>query len=162
MKIKDLFENWGITGLKINIGFMEMEWQPKPEEQQAAWELYIELITRAATQPLGSEEGDEETALHSIASLFQITRELLKQKGRKAEAFSRIAVVILNQKVRPFTARWHKRIANNQLKTPEEKATFRQELEQIQQVLQGYSAMLADIAAVEDFQELDQGPLQEL
>ncbi len=162
VKIKDMFENWGITGLKINIGFMEMEWQPKPEEQQAAWELYIELITRAATQSLGMDEGDEETALRSIGSLFQATRELLKQKGRKAEVFSRIAVVMLNQKVRPFTSKWHKQISADQLKNPEGKAAFRQELEQTQEVLRRYAAMLANMAGVEDFQALDQEPLQKL
>jgi hypothetical protein len=162
VKIKDWFENWGITGLKISAGFMQMEWQPRPEEEQAAWELYIELITRVATQPLGKDQGDEAAALSSIFSLFQVTRELLKQKGRKAEVFSKIAVVILNQKIRPFTAKWHKRITDNLLENPEEKASFRKELEQIQNVVRGYAAMLAKVAGVEDFQKLDQGPLQEL
>ncbi|PIE61087.1 MAG: hypothetical protein CSA29_05180 [Desulfobacterales bacterium] len=162
MKVQDWFENWGITGLKINAGFLKMEWQPKPEEEQAAWELYIELITRVATQPLGTDEGDELTALWSIVSIFKVTRKLLKQKGRKAEVFSKIAVVILNQKIRPFTARWHKRVSDNQLDTPEEKASFRKELEDIQAVLKGYASMLANVAGVEDFQALDQGPMQEL
>lgn len=66
MKIQDWFENWGITGLKISTGFMQMEWQPRPEEEQAAWELYIELITRVATQPLGKGLGDEAAALSSV------------------------------------------------------------------------------------------------
>ena len=162
MKIQDWFENWGITGLKISTGFMQMEWQPRPEEEQAAWELYIELITRVATQPLGKGLGDEAAALRSIFSLFKVTRDLLKQKGRKAEVFSKIAVVILNQKIRPFTAKWHKRVLDNQLKKPEEKESFRKELEQIQDVLRRYAAMLAKVAGVEDFQKLEQGPLQEL
>lgn len=162
MKIQDWFENWGIAGLKISAGFMQMEWQPRPEEEQAAWELYIELITRVAIQPLGKGQGDEAAALGSIFSLFEVTRDLLKQKGRKAEVFSKIAVVILNQKIRPFTAKWHKRVLDNQLEKPEEKESFRKELEQIQGVLRGYAAMLANVAGVEDFQTLDQGPLQEL
>ena len=162
MKIQDWFENWGITGLKISAGFMQMEWQPKPEEEQAAWELYIELITRVATQPLGKDQGDEAAALKSIFSLFEVTRNLLKEKGRKAEVFSKIAVVILNQKIRPFTATWHKRVLDNNLEKPEDKALFRNELIQIQNMLRGYAAMLAKVAGVEDFQALDQGPLQEL
>ena len=162
MKIQDWFENWGITGLKISAGFMQMEWQPKPEEEQAAWELYIELITRVATQPLGKDQGDEAAALKSIFSLFEVTRNLLKEKGRKAEVFSKIAVVILNQKIRPFTATWHKRVLDNNLEKPEDKALFRNELIQIQNMLRGYAAMLAKVAGVEDFQALEQGPLQEL
>ncbi|WP_321416178.1 hypothetical protein [uncultured Desulfobacter sp.] len=162
MKIQDWFENWGITGLKISAGFMQMEWQPKPEEEQAAWELYIELITRVATQPLGKDQGDEAAALKSIFSLFEVTRNLLKEKGRKAEVFSKIAVVILNQKIRPFTATWHKRVLDNNLEKPQDKALFRNELIQIQNMLRGYAAMLAKVAGVEDFQALDQGPLQEL
>lgn len=161
MKIQDWFENWGITGLKISAGFMQMEWQPKPEEEQAAWELYIELITRVATQPLGKDQGDEAAALTSIFSLFEVTRNLLKEKGRKAEVFSKVAVVILNQKIRPFTATWHKRVLDNRLEKPEEKALFLRELEQIQNMLRGYAAMLAKVAGVEDFQKLEQGPLQE-
>lgn len=161
MKIQDWFENWGITGLKISAGFMQMEWQPKPEEEQAAWELYIELITRVATQPLGKDQGDEAAALTSIFSLFEVTRNLLKEKGRKAEVFSKVAVVILNQKIRPFTASWHKRVLDNRLEKPEEKALFLRELEQIQNMLRGYAAMLAKVAGVEDFQKLEQGPLQE-
>ena len=51
MKIQDWFENWGITGLKLKAGFLEMNWEPQPDEQQAAWELYVELVTRVATQP---------------------------------------------------------------------------------------------------------------
>jgi len=162
VKIQDWFENWGITGLKISAGFMQMEWQPKPEEEQAAWELYIELITRVATQPLGKDQGDEAAALKSIFSLFEVTRNLLKEKGRKAEVFSKIAVVILNQKIRPFTATWHKRVLDNNLEKPEDKALFRNELIQIQNMLRGYAAMLAKVAGVEDFQALEQGPLQEL
>jgi hypothetical protein len=114
-----------------------------------------------ATQPLGKDQGDEAAALTSIFSLFEVTRNLLKEKGRKAEVFSKVAVVILNQKIRPFTATWHKRVLDNRLEKPEEKALFLRELEQIQNMLRGYAAMLAKVAGVEDFQKLEQGPLQE-
>jgi len=66
MKIRDWFENWGITGLKLSTGFLEMEWEPQPEEQQAAWELYIELITRITTQDIDGDSGDE-AAIHARA-----------------------------------------------------------------------------------------------
>ena len=50
MKVKDLFENWGLTNIKLNVGFMEAEFEAKPDDQEAAWEMYVELITRTLTQ----------------------------------------------------------------------------------------------------------------
>jgi len=162
MKIADLFEDWGMTGLKVNVGFLSMDWQPQPEEQQAAWELYIELLTRVATQPLADEEGDEQTALDSVYKLFRLTRDLLKARGRKAETFSKIAIIVLNQKIRPFTAKWHKASVNGDLADSQTSKQFRHDLREIQAVLRNYAAMLASIAGVEDLQKLDQGALREL
>ena len=55
-----------MTSLKVNLKFLEMEWQPKEPDKAAAWELYIEMLTRIATQNLRPEHGDEKTALDSI------------------------------------------------------------------------------------------------
>jgi hypothetical protein len=35
MKIKDLFEEWKLTGLRINAPFMEMEWKPSDPDKAA-------------------------------------------------------------------------------------------------------------------------------
>lgn len=64
--------------------------------------MYVELITRIATQELDEDCGDEKAALNSIHALFPITREILKSKGRLAPNFTKIAVVVLNQILRPF------------------------------------------------------------
>lgn len=162
MRIQDLFENWGLKGLKLSAGFLEMEWEPQPDEQQAAWELYVELLTRISTQPLADEDGDEATALASIFGLFEVTRKLLKEKGRKAETFSKIAIVVLNQKIRPFTARWHKLSLDDGFKDQATCEQFREELKDIQQVLSGYAGVLAQVANVEDFQDYEQGSLTQL
>lgn len=99
----------------------------------------------------------------SVYSLFDITCELLKQKGRKAEAFSRIAIVILNQKIHPFTAEWHKKSVAGAFDSEEEYKAFRQDLKEIQTVSRGYAAgLLSEIAGVEGFQKLEEGPLQRL
>ena len=45
----------------------------------------------------------------SVFALFGITREILRQKGRDCIEFTKVAVVVLNQIVRPFTAKWHRR-----------------------------------------------------
>ncbi len=63
MKWGKWLENWDMTSLRIKASFLEMEWKPQDEDKAAAWELYVELLTRIATQPLDQNHGDEKTAL---------------------------------------------------------------------------------------------------
>jgi len=112
--------------------------------------MYVELITRITTQSLDDTDGDEETALNSIYQLFPITREILKSKGRNAENFSKIAIIVLNQIIRPFTAKWHKKKLNGAFSNQDECILFRTELKQLQSELICYSKLLAEVAKVED------------
>ena len=107
MKWAKWLENWDMTSLKIKAPFLEMEWNPQDEDKAAAWELYIELLTRITTQKLDDNHGDEKTVLTSIFSIFSITRDVMKNNGRHCIEFTKIAIVVLNQVVRPFTAKWH-------------------------------------------------------
>jgi len=47
-------------------------------------ELYVEPLTRIATQPLPDRDGDEKTALDSGHSLFGTTREIVHAGQRRA------------------------------------------------------------------------------
>lgn len=89
MKLRQWLENWDITSLKITAPFMEMEWSPKDEDNAAAWDLYVELLTRIATQPIDPSHGDGKTALDSIYSLSPITREILKVHTRESQEFKK-------------------------------------------------------------------------
>ena len=157
MKWSKWLEQWDMTSLKVKTPFLNMEWKPQDEDKAAAWELYIELLTRITTQPLASSHGDELTALASIYSLFPTTREIIKRNGRHCVEFTKIAVLILNQKIRPFTAKWH-RVASSQeaFSDTDQCSQFRQELITLQQILKIYSKMLADMAGVEDLTEMEQ------
>jgi hypothetical protein len=148
-------EKWEMTSLRINAYFLEMEWNPSDPDKKAAWELYIELLTRITTQPLSENEGDEKTALESIYSLFPATRSIIKNNGRDCIEFTKIAVVVLNQKIRPFTARWHKISVERGITDPELRKQFRSDLMRLQEVLCTYTAMLADMAGVEDLTKLE-------
>jgi hypothetical protein len=154
MKWKDWLENWGMTSLKLKVGFLETEWKPTDPDKDAAWDLYVELLTRITTQPLAAEDGIEKTALDSVYSLFPITRAILKSRGRQCVEFTKLAVVVLNQIVRPFTAKWHRISGADGVSNPETCAQFRQELVSLQQQLVTYAKALADIADVEDLTEL--------
>ena len=80
MKYKEWLDEWSMTSLKIKLPFLETEWQPHDVDKDAAWELYIELLTRITTQNLSPDEGDELTALESIYSLFGLTREIIRRR----------------------------------------------------------------------------------
>lgn len=155
MRWSDWIEDWGMTSLKIKASFLEMEWKPQDADKIAAWELYIELLTRITTQPLDIEHGDEKTALDSVYALFPITRQVLKNNSRNCIEFAKIAVVVLNQIVRPFTAKWHRLSLQGAFDNLDQCIEFRQELLDLQITLRRYTRMLAEMAGVEDLTMLD-------
>ena len=156
MKIQKLFENWDMTGLKLKLGFLETEWQPQVKDSEAAWEMYVELLTRIATQPLPDNSGMECSALESVYSLFGITRGILRKYGKDAIGFAKIAIIVLNQIVRPFTARWHKLSEEGAFQDQEQCTLFRKELKELQINLKSYMGMLAEIAGVEDISSINE------
>lgn len=148
MKWKKWLENWDMTSLKIKTPFLEMDWNPQEKDKDAAWEMYIELLTRITTQSL--EYGDEKSALDSIYSLFPLTREIIKRHGRDCGEFTKISIVILNQKIRPFTEKWHYESLNKAFEDEKKCKKFRKELKELQEVLITFTKMLGDMAGVED------------
>jgi hypothetical protein len=154
MKLRKWLENWDMTSLKINVGILETEWQPQEKDREAAWELYVEMLTRIVTQPLPDTDGDEKSALESVHALFGITREILRRKGRDCVEFTKIAVVVLNQIVRPFTAKWHRMSLGGAFQDPNARQEFRNDLAKLQIELSKYTKALANIAEVEDLTAL--------
>jgi len=150
MKLRELLEEWGMTSLKINLGILQSEWKPNDYDKIASWEMYIELLTRITTQPLPESNGDEATALASIHSLFATTRNILKEHGRYGQEFTKLAIIVLNQIIRPFTTKWHSLSYQGVFDEFEQCNIFRDELQTLQVELQKYSRLLASIAGVED------------
>jgi len=155
MKWKEWLENWSMTSLKIKTPFLDMDWNPKDADKDAAWELYTELLTRITTQELEIEYGDEHTALESVFKIFGLTREIIKHHGRDCIEFTKIAVVVLNQIIRPFTAKWHRLSVSNAFENEKHCKGFREELSKLQAELRIYTKMLSDMAGVEDLTELE-------
>ena len=155
MKWKKWLENWDMTSLKIKTPFLDMEFKPQEADKAAAWDLYVELLTRITTQPLPKEHGDEQTALNSVFALFALTRDVLKKHGRDAEEFSKITIVVLNQVIRPFTAKWHKESIDGAFEKEHKCDEFREELAKLQRLLTLYTRMLSDMAGVEDLTRLE-------
>jgi len=153
--LKDFLQKWNMSYLKIKIPFLETELKFLDADKNAAWDLYVELLTRITTQPLPEADGDEKTALDSVFALFPLTRHVIKTNGRHCIQFTKIAIVVLNQIIRPFTARWHKLSLQGAFGNPEQCRIFRTELEELQVELKKYTRMLADMAGVEDLTELE-------
>lgn len=157
MKLRELLDKWSLNSLKVNAGFVNMEFQPNDHEKDAAWALYVELLTRVTVQALPAGQGDEAGALTSVHQLFAITRDIMRAPGaRHANQFARLAIVILNQKVRPFTTRWHRASLAGAFSEAAACQRFRDELAELQGVLTRYAGLLSDLAGVEDLTLLEQ------
>ncbi len=101
--------------LPFGMGGISGTWEPDDHERQAAWEMYVELVTRVAVVPLGPDEGLLREALASLYSLFDTTRSILRAhgpgvarpKGDGTYSFGHLAVIVLNDLLRPVLAKWH-------------------------------------------------------
>lgn len=154
MKWQEWLDEWSMSSLKVNAGFLKMEFAPNDVDKKAAWHMYIELLTRITTQPLVNQYGDEKSALDSIYSLFPTTREIIKDNGWHCIEFTKIAIIILNQKIRPFTAKWHKRSLEGAFDDAGQCNEFREELVDLQSELHKYTGMLSSMAGVENLVHL--------
>jgi transcriptional regulator with XRE-family HTH domain len=84
-------------------------------ERSAAWELYVELVTRTTVSRLGPHDGLLREALNSIYSVFDTVRAILRRHGpvvaqvrdERPHTFAGLALDILNHELRPVLAEWH-------------------------------------------------------
>jgi hypothetical protein len=152
---RNWLKKWSLEKVKVNAKILELEINFNDCDKKAAWELYVELLTRITTQELDPDHGDEKTALESIYSIFSTTREILKKYGSSCVEFTKISIIVLNQIIRPFTAKWHKKSLSGAFGNPEECLSFRKELKEIEFYLKRYTQLLSEIASVEDLTDLE-------
>jgi hypothetical protein len=128
--------------------------------------LRIELTTRITTQRLHYRSGEEETAAESVHMLFPKVRELMSNYP-DAKIFCKIGLRLLDQVLRPYTARWHGWMTESEesaggtprFRDERVRRMFRVELRELQARLVGYQRAfesLADGEAVDpDWREPD-------
>lgn len=126
-----------------------------------AYALWVQLASRLTTQPLHYRSGDEEAALASLVSLFDTVRELLDRHPAAAQ-FRGLALGLLNDLLRPRTARWHGWLTADadrpgadgrpavRFRDERVRRQFRQELQEVQPSLRALQAQLAALAGLED------------
>jgi hypothetical protein len=104
------------TSTKVTLNFglfsIEGEWTPNNKEKEAAWEMYVELITRISVEKLNDDDGTLRESFNSLYSLFDTTRSILRKYGPDVAkpdriSFGLIAISALNGSLRPFLSKWH-------------------------------------------------------
>jgi hypothetical protein len=140
------------------------KWEPDATERDAAWELYVELVTRIAVFPL-SGQGILREALNSIYQLFGSTREILRKYGpaiaRKPKAgkyrFGYLAIWLLNAVLRPVLSKWHPELQRWEAARPDDRSIAEHEeawprnqelravLEEVRKILLQYAELLATV-----------------
>jgi len=158
------------VGLDLRFLQISGTWEPNENERKAAWELYVELITRVSAVPLGPDDGLLREALSSLYSLFATTRDILRRYGPVvAEAkpggqysFGTLAVAMLNVALRPVLARWHPALQDWESLLPagksrgeherawERAAELRAVLEECRELLTQYARLMAAACGVPD------------
>jgi len=170
-----------LTSVQVNlkipyIGGVEGTWKPDKKDREAAWEMYIELVTRISTAELKPDEGLIREALSSLYTLFDTVREILRKygptvarpKGEANMSFASLAITILNRVIRPVLAKWHPLLLDyeNCRESPnsplehEKKwdryEELRKELNLLRSVLIDYGDILAQVAKVPTLHIKDQ------
>lgn len=154
------------VSVSLPFGIGQAEWESDPTERKAAWSLYVELVTRIAVQPLKSDRGLMREALNSLYSLFDTTRQILREAGPSVGASRNsvggIAIAVLNNGLRPFLSKWHpaleeweaQRLSTTSRKQHEkdwsEEPQLRSELELLIEDLQKYAEVLASIVGIQN------------
>ena len=155
LKLTKLFQDFHLEKIRIKSSIVDLEISHQSSNRDAAWDLYVEMLTRIVTQRLPYESGDEKAALDSVYTLFPTTREILRKYGRDVLEFSKVAVPILNQVVRPFTTKWHKESQSGAFNKKAKRLEFRKDLDLLLVDLRNYNRMLATIAGVEDLTDME-------
>jgi hypothetical protein len=124
--------------------FGDQPWEPTAEDSRAAALLHNELISRISLQPLSYSAGTERAALTSVFQLFKETREFV-EGNYKCALFERLAWHVLNEHVRPFTAKWHPRSEEGALEALDTTDEFRHELDLLRPRLAALANLLLEI-----------------
>jgi len=161
-------ESVRLTHIDVSFLGIEGRWVADRDQQRAAWEMYVELVTRITVQPLRRDDGLLRGALSSLYSLFGETRRVLKAYGPRVAtplaggrtSFGQLAVGVLNSVLRPTLAKWHPRLQAHESCRPPERSpsaherewndhdALRGELDAVREQLSGYADLLAKAAGI--------------
>lgn len=150
------------------VGEVAGVWEPDKSEQRAAWEMYVELVTRVSVVELPRHQGLLREAMTSLYALFESTRSILRtygpsvatpKKGRDL-SFGYLAVTVLNTVIRPFLTHWHPVLLAHEATRPADTSPaaheaawsdgdeVRADLMEMRSTLLTYADLLGEVAGV--------------
>ncbi len=155
--------------LKVpGIGGISGTWQPDNSERDAAWELYVEMVTRTPLGDAAPSDGSVREALTSIYSLFESTRGVLRRYGPAVArpkggrlSFGYLAVSMLNLVLRPLLSKWHPNLRAWERANPgteenewPDRFNLIAALAETREQLTQYAKLFAEVAEVPDLTEM--------
>jgi hypothetical protein len=114
-------------------------------DQAAAHEFLAELRTRISTQPLPYQYGVEARALESLRQVFDQARDAIK-KNPGCKQFTNDVTQMLNNDLRPVTAKWHRAYNEGRLNSRDGADQFRIDLQNVQEKLRQFAGQLHQMA----------------
>jgi hypothetical protein len=127
-------------------------------DKAAAQEFLSELNTRIATQPSPYQYGVEARALESLWELFGHARAALK-KYPGCKVFAEAVTKMLNEDLRPLTAKWHRAYEEGVLNSRDGADEFRGELAEVQKKLREFAGKLEVLAYGSKFSDISAPPV---
>ncbi len=151
----------------VKLPWFTGEWEADETEQRAAWQLYVELMTRVTLHGrVPDRPGRLKPMFDSLYSLFPTTREVLRTAGPSVvhgpASLGPIALDLLNKCLRPFLDEFHGAfeayMAKKPLNAPSEQYDAAwpernkcyKRLQDLRKPLEAYSSMLAEAAGVRE------------
>lgn len=150
------------------IGGIAGTWEPDESEINAAWELYVEMVTRTPLGGFSPQKGSVREALSSVYSLFDTTRGVLRKYGPSVArpksgqklSFGFLAVSMLNLVLRPLLTEWHQKLRTWERDHPDlkeeewkERCDFLDALDEVAGQLGQYASLFAEVAEIPELVE---------
>ncbi|UFZ05853.1 hypothetical protein LQG66_05970 [Bradyrhizobium ontarionense] len=117
---------------------------PTDEDRTAAGRLHIQCVSRIVTQRLPYADGEEVAALASVYQLFKEARTIFDAHPQ-CGLLNDLVWHVLNTRVRPFTAKWHRLSERGALAALDATDVFRDDLARLQPILARLDALLVAI-----------------
>jgi hypothetical protein len=94
-------------------------WDPTESERRAAWDMYVEIVTRLPVAYVKPEMGSLRISLSALYKLFDVTRDILRKYGPSVArprvegqlSFGYLSIKVLDLILRPFMIKWHPLLA---------------------------------------------------
>ena len=124
------------------------------EAKDAAWQLYVELLSVYMDRPKGVGECMPTIVLLQLEGLFRVRTEVFRNAGGKSIRTFQKFLPFIEDEIRPFVHKWQTEVADGSFRTEHlmevKGPIFYVEMEPLYEKIKEMCGALARIAQVED------------